>query len=241
MKGNVHCVFRFRFCKFVFHSCPSVSCISNKNNYGSREQFLEYFLAIFARFLYELTNAGQQCVMFIPRDLPLERFGVFFTQQCAARPISSALLCNLSHGQAVARRAGKTIGADKTLGYKHAMREREVLAELDKVRKDMKEGKEIKQEKQELKQSEQDWQNIKEGLQEQWMERVVKPLEKMTGAVSSQSNLDLIHVLIQIHAIVTISQTRTEMYWTTQTIRQLFCTCIDATFPCGLAIHLHRL
>jgi hypothetical protein len=85
--------------------------------------------------------------------------------------------------QAVARRSGKAIGADKALGYKHALKEKKVLEELDKFRRDIKEGKEIRHEKHERAQHGSDWENIKQGIQEQFDEKIMKPLEKISGHI----------------------------------------------------------
>jgi hypothetical protein len=83
--------------------------------------------------------------------------------------------------QAVARRSGKALGADKALGYKHALKEKKVLEELAKFRKDIKEGKDIRHEKHERAIHGEDWENIKQGIHEQFVEKIVKPLENISG------------------------------------------------------------
>mmetsp|Transcript_32583 Transcript_32583/g.76075 ORF Transcript_32583/g.76075 Transcript_32583/m.76075 type:complete len:149 (+) Transcript_32583:129-575(+) len=81
--------------------------------------------------------------------------------------------------ESVQRRTGAALGVDH--GTHHARKEKAMLAELQKARKENQAMADYKDNKLHRKEKQEHWDNLKEAVSTQFVERILTPFENMTG------------------------------------------------------------
>mmetsp|Transcript_49573 Transcript_49573/g.123823 ORF Transcript_49573/g.123823 Transcript_49573/m.123823 type:complete len:149 (+) Transcript_49573:47-493(+) len=81
--------------------------------------------------------------------------------------------------ESVQRRNGALLGVDH--GTHHAKKEKAMLAQLQKARMDKQAEVDTKEGKMQRREKQEHWDNLKEAVSTQFVERILTPFENMTG------------------------------------------------------------